>query len=219
MRASCNGRHRCQTEASKAILSSTSCPDPQDCSRDGDHRWTIDCPAATLDPAKTPSSLPTEEGAALRTGLHKNTDPPETRRQCGFLRKPLEGDDVVIVVRKCCVNVGTVHDPSDARLSHDDTLKTSVCFDGPSHTFYKRCKTIALLQSTHKQRALKPKCQQTTVKARTIDGVTKTIIYMAPPSCTPERDPLNPMAYEKKTRSVTDLTALTLCRGTVPTCR
>ena len=26
-------------------------------------------------------------------------------------------------------------------------------------------------------RALKPKCQQTTVKARTIDGVTKTIIY------------------------------------------
>ena len=28
------------------------------------------------------------------------------------------------------------------------------------------------------------------------------------------------MAYEqKKTRSVTDLTALTLCRGTVPTCR
>ena len=36
---------------------------------------------------------------------------------------------------------------------------------------------------------LKPTCQQTTVKARTIDGVTKTIIYMAPPSGTPERDP------------------------------
>ena len=90
----------------------------------------------------------------------------------------------------------------------------------PSHTFYKRCKAVALLQSTHKQRALEPKCQQTTVKARTIDGVTKTIIYMAPPSCTTERDPLNPMACEKKkTRSVTDLTALTLCRGTVPTCR
>ena len=43
---------------------------------------------------------------------------------------------------------------------------------------------------------------------------------MAPPSRTPERDPLNPMAYEKKKpRSVTDLTALTLCRGTVPVCR
>ena len=44
---------------------------------------------------------------------------------------------------------------------------------------------------------------------------------MAPPSRTPERDPLNPMEYEqkKKTRSVTDLTALTLCRGTVPACR
>ena len=41
--------------------------------------------------------------------------------------------------------------------THDDTLMTSVCFDGPSHTFYKRCKAIALLQSTHKQRALKPK--------------------------------------------------------------
>ena len=39
----------------------------------------------------------------------------------------------------------------------DDTLTTSVCFDGPSHTFYKRCKAIALLQGTHKQRALKPK--------------------------------------------------------------
>ena len=42
-----------------------------------------------------------------RTGRHKNTDPPETRRLHGFLRKTLEGDDVV-VVRKCCVNVGTV---------------------------------------------------------------------------------------------------------------
>ena len=42
------------------------------------------------------------------------------------------------------------------------------------HTlFYKRCKAIALLQSTHKQRALEHKCQQTTVKARTIDGVNK----------------------------------------------
>ena len=50
--------------------------------------------------------------------------------------------------------------------------------------------------------------------------VTKPIFNMARPSCTPERDPLNPMAYEqKKTRSVTDLTALTLCRGAVPTCR
>ena len=38
----------------------------------------------------------------------------------------------------------------------DDTLMTSVCFDGPSHTFYKRCKAVALLESTHKQRALKP---------------------------------------------------------------
>ena len=43
---------------------------------------------------------------------------------------------------------------------------------------------------------------------------------MAPPSRTPERDPLNPMAYEqKKVRFVTDLTPLTLCRGTVPACR
>ena len=33
-----------------------------------------------------------------------------------------------------------------------------------------------------------------TQRERTIDGVTKTIIYMAPL----ERDPLNPMAYEKK---------------------
>ena len=40
---------------------------------------------------------------------------------------------------------------------------------------------------------------------------------MAPPSSTPERDPLNPMAREqKKVRSVMALTALTLCRGTVP---
>ena len=42
-------------------------------------------------------------------------------------------------------------------FGRDDTLITPVCFDGPSHTFYKRCKAIALLQSTHKQRALKPK--------------------------------------------------------------
>ena len=43
---------------------------------------------------------------------------------------------------------------------------------------------------------------------------------MAPLSRTPERDLLNLIAYEqKKTRSVTDFTALTLCRGTVPTCR
>ena len=42
---------------------------------------------------------------------------------------------------------------------------------------------------------------------------------MVPPSRTPERDHLNPMAYEQKNRSVTDLTALTLCCGTVPTCR
>ena len=43
---------------------------------------------------------------------------------------------------------------------------------------------------------------------------------MAPPSRTPERDPLNPMAYEqKKVRFVNDLTALTLCRGAVPACR
>ena len=40
--------------------------------------------------------------------------------------------------------------------------------------------------------------QQTTVKAQTIDGVTKTVIYMAPPSGTPERDHLNPMAREQK---------------------
>ena len=78
------------------------------------------------------------------------------------------------------------------------------------HIFYKRCNAIALLQSTHKQRALEPKCQKTTDKARTIDGVTKTILYMVPPFRTSERDPLNPMAYEqKKTRSVTDLNALT----------
>ena len=57
----------------------------------------MDCPTATLDQAKTPSSLPKEEGA--------NADRPETRRLHGFLRKTLK---VVIVVRKCCVNVGTV---------------------------------------------------------------------------------------------------------------
>ena len=69
----------------------------------------IDCPTATLDQAKTPSSLPEEEGAVPRTGLHtKKTDPPETGRLHRFLRKTLERDDVVIVVRKCCVNVGTV---------------------------------------------------------------------------------------------------------------
>ena len=61
--------------------------------------------------------------------------------------------------------------------------------DGPSHTFLKQwCKAITFVKKRLK-RALKPKCQQTTVKARTIDGVTNTIIYTAPPSDTPERDP------------------------------
>ena len=40
--------------------------------------------------------------------------------------------------------------------------------------------------------------QRMTHREWTIDGVTKTIINMAPPSCTPERDSLNPMAYEQK---------------------
>ena len=44
-----------------------------------------------------------------RTGLKKkHTDPLETGRLHGFLRKTFERDDVVIVVRKCCVNLGTV---------------------------------------------------------------------------------------------------------------
>ena len=90
---------------------------------------------------------------------------------------------------------------------------TSLCFDGASHTFLQavqgNCVTAKYAQTEGPQ-ALS---QQTTVKARTIDGVTNTIFHMAPPSCTPERDPLNPMAYGQKTRSVTDLTALTLCRG------
>ena len=82
---------------------------PQDCSRNRGRRWTIGCPTAALDRAKTPSSLPKKEGAAPRAGpTKKNTDPPETRRPHGFLRKVLEGDEVVIVIWKCCVNVGTV---------------------------------------------------------------------------------------------------------------
>ena len=44
----------------------------------------------------------------LRTGLNKNTNPPETGRLHGFLRKTLEGDDVVIVIWEYCVNVGAV---------------------------------------------------------------------------------------------------------------
>ena len=42
------------------------------------------------------------------------------------------------------------------------------------------------------------KGQRMTHREWTIDGVTKTIIYMTSPSRTPERDPLNPMAYEQK---------------------
>ena len=54
----------------------------------------------------------------------------------------------------------------------------------------------------------------------TIDGVTKTTITMAPPSCNRKEVPsIRWHMNKKKTRSVTDLTALTLCRGTVPTCR
>ena len=44
-----------------------------------------------------------------RTELNKNTYPPETGKgytdSCG---KTLEGDDVVIVIWECCVNVGAV---------------------------------------------------------------------------------------------------------------
>ena len=53
-------------------------------------------------------------------------------------------------------------------------------------------------KETIKEGPHKPKCQQTTVKARTIDGVTKTTIYMAPPSGTPKRDLLNPRTREQK---------------------
>ena len=70
--------------------------------------------------------------------------------------------------------------------SADDTLMTTVCFDGPSHTFHKRCKAIALLQKYAQTEGPQALSQQTTVKARTIDGVTKTIIYIRRVSIKPE---------------------------------
>ena len=50
-------------------------------------------------------------------------------------------------------------------------------------------------------------------------GSMQSVEDMVPPSRTPERYHLNPMAYEQKIRFVTDLTELIICRGTVPTCR
>ena len=91
--------------------------------------------------------------------------------------------------------------------------------DGAVTTLFSNSGAMLSRLQKKRFRALEPECQQTTVEARTFDGVTNTTIHMANPSGTPERDPLNPMAREQKVRSVTALTALTLCRGTVPICR
>ena len=79
--------------------------DPQDYSRNRGRRWTIGCPSATLDRAETPSSLLKKEGPVLRAGPNRNTDPPEKGSLHRFLRKTLEGDDVIIVIWKCCVSL------------------------------------------------------------------------------------------------------------------